>query len=96
MTIAGRTVVMRRRRGRPKKMEMTMSYRAFVTGIALMGVLVGSPALAAGPQFRSHDGQYPLPRALSGRTAQPECGFAATESYGPNGFQLCDPKNIYN
>jgi hypothetical protein len=27
--------------------------------------------------------------------ALPECGFAATESFGPNGFQLCDGRNIY-
>jgi hypothetical protein len=27
--------------------------------------------------------------------ALPECGFAATKRWGPNGCQLCDPRNIY-
>ena len=43
----------------------------------------------------SYEGQYPPPPSLSDRTVQPECGFSATESWGPNGFQWCDPKNIY-
>jgi hypothetical protein len=41
-----------------------------------------------------YQGQYPLPPSLSHRTAQPECGFAAIEDWGPNGFQWCDPKNM--
>ena len=42
-----------------------------------------------------YQGQYPLPPSLSHRTAQPECGFAAIEDWGPNGFQWCDSKNMY-
>jgi hypothetical protein len=42
-----------------------------------------------------YEGQYPAPPALANRMALPECGFAATERWGPNGFQYCDPKNIY-
>ena len=41
-----------------------------------------------------YQGQYPLPPSLSHRTAQPECGFAAIEDWGPNGFQWCDSKNM--
>jgi hypothetical protein len=56
----------------------------------------------AGPQYPyptsardwPYQGQYPLHPSLSDRTAQPECGFAATEDWGPNGFQWCDSKSI--
>ena len=41
-------------------------------------------------------GQYPAPPALANRMALPECGFAATESWGPNGFQYCDSRNVYS
>jgi hypothetical protein len=41
-----------------------------------------------------YQGQYPLQPSLSHRTAQPECGFAAIEDWGPNGFQWCDSKNM--
>jgi len=71
-----------------------MSYRAFSIGVALTLVLASAPVSARSHGWSS-PGQYPLPRSLSNQTAQPECGFAATESYGPNGFQFCDPKNIY-
>jgi hypothetical protein len=27
--------------------------------------------------------------------ALPLCGFAATKRWGPNGCQLCDPRNMY-
>jgi len=74
--------------------EMTMSYRAFSIGAALMLVLASAP-VSARSHVWSYPGQYPLPRSLSNQTAAPECGFAAIESYGPNGFQFCDPKNIY-
>jgi hypothetical protein len=40
------------------------------------------------------DGQYPAPPAVAARSALPECGFAATHSWGPNGFQLCDARNV--
>jgi len=32
---------------------------------------------------------------LNEQTAQPECGFAATQDFGPNGYQACDPKSMY-
>lgn len=40
-------------------------------------------------------GQYPAAPATAEQLALPECGFAATESWGPNGLQYCDPDNVY-
>jgi hypothetical protein len=88
------------------KMENTMKAALFLSALAA-GVFVASTAsfaqTFASPRYpypyptsaRSlpHQGQYPLPPSL--RTAQPECGFAATEDWRPNGFQWCDSKNMY-
>jgi hypothetical protein len=71
-----------------------MRYPLPAVAAALMYVVTCTAAFA-GPYEWPYQGQYPLPPSLSNRTAQPECGFAATESWGPNGFQLCDSKNIY-
>ncbi len=38
-------------------------------------------------------GQYPAPAAFAAQSALPACGFAAVESWGPNGFQYCDARN---
>ena len=40
-------------------------------------------------------GQQPVPPAVAARMALPQCGFAATERWGPNGCQLCDSSNMY-
>jgi hypothetical protein len=40
-------------------------------------------------------GQQPAPPALAAQMALPECGFAATETWGPNGCQLCDGRNMH-
>jgi hypothetical protein len=48
------------------------------------------PSLAA----PSDQGQRPAPPSITSQLALPDCGFAATESWGPNGFQYCDPRNI--
>jgi hypothetical protein len=40
-------------------------------------------------------GQQPVPPAVAARMALPQCGFAATEPWGPNGCQLCDSRNMY-
>jgi len=71
-----------------------MSYRLPVVTAALMCVVCSSAAFA-NPHDWSYQGQYPAPPSVSDRAALPECGFAATESWGPNGFQQCDPKNMY-
>ena len=48
------------------------------------------PSLAA----PSDQGQRTVPPSIANQLALPDCGFAATESWGPNGFQYCDPRNI--
>jgi hypothetical protein len=71
-------------------MEALMKYVAFA--LATLFTAVGSqPSFAAYRQA----GQQAAPPALAAQMALPDCGFAATESYGPNGFQLCDGRNVY-
>lgn len=43
----------------------------------------------------NQDGQQAAPPALAAQMALPECGFAATESWGGNGYQLCDARNVH-
>jgi hypothetical protein len=31
-----------------------------------------------------------------GQQALPECGFAATQDFGPNGYQACDARDVYS
>jgi hypothetical protein len=50
--------------------------------------------VVARPMLPPGLGQYPAPAALAAQSALPACGFAAVESWGPNGFQYCDPRNI--
>lgn len=76
------------------KMELRMRYLLPTATAALMCAMSYTAAFAS-PYDWPNQGQYPLPPSLSDRTAQPECGFAATESWGPNGFQSCDSKNMY-
>ena len=40
-------------------------------------------------------GSARAPRDLAARSALPACGFAAIESWGPNGFQYCDDRNVH-
>jgi hypothetical protein len=56
---------------------------------AVLGAIT-APAFARS----HHGGQYPAPPSVAAESALPECGFAATESWGSNGFQYCDPRNI--
>jgi hypothetical protein len=72
------------------KQEAIMKYVAFA--LATLCTVVGSQASFAA--YRQ-PGQREAPPALAAQMALPECGFAATESFGPNGFQLCDGRNIY-
>jgi hypothetical protein len=60
-----------------------------VAGFALLAA--GQPAIAS----YCEDGQMPAPPELAARMALPLCGFAATKRWGPNGCQLCDPRNMY-
>jgi len=82
-----------------------MKMGLFLSALAA-GVFVASTAsfaqTFASPQYLyttsardwSYTGQYPMQPSLSNRTAQPECGFAAMEDWGPNGFQWCDSKSM--
>jgi hypothetical protein len=57
----------------------------------LLAVSGGDPAVA----YFCEGGQQPVAPAIAAQMALPECGFAATKRWGPNGCQLCDPKNMY-
>ena len=82
-------------------MKMAMLLSALAAG-AFFASTASFAQIFAGPQYPyptnswdwSYQGQYPLHPGLSDRTAQPECGFAATEDWGPNGFQWCDSKSM--
>ena len=66
-----------------------MRYAAFAL-VTLLTVLGSKDSFAA---YRG--GQQAAPPGVAARMALPDCGFAATESWGPNGFQLCDARNVY-
>jgi hypothetical protein len=61
---------------------------------ALMIAAIGNAAFGHSPG-PENAGQTPASPAMAQRMALPDCGFAATESWGPNGDQLCDPRNEY-
>ena len=67
-----------------------MRYGAFalVTLLTILGSKANFAAYCQG-------GQQPAPPALAAQMALPECGFAATETFGPNGCQLCDARNMH-
>jgi hypothetical protein len=67
-----------------------MRYKLMLIGLVL-SASAGEFAFAA----PVHDGQYPASPSRASESALPDCGFAAIESWGPNGFQYCDPRNIY-
>ncbi len=62
----------------------------WIAGLALI-LAGGRPALA----YYCEDGQMPAPPEVAAQMALPLCGFAATNHWGPNGCQLCDPRNMY-
>jgi hypothetical protein len=62
----------------------------------LLGMfLIASTGTAALADPFCAGGQQPAPPALVEQLALPLCGFAATESWAPNGCQFCDPRNEY-
>ena len=74
---------------------------AIIAGPALAGSRLPPHARAAvdphpltGELSAAASGQVPAPRDLAARSALPACGFAAVESFGPNGFQYCDSRNM--
>jgi hypothetical protein len=68
-----------------------MRYGAFA--LATLLTILGSKASFAA---YCQGGQQPAPPALAAQMALPECGFAATETFGPNGCQLCDGRNMHS
>lgn len=62
-----------------------------ILAIAALVSAISAPVFA---QSR-YGGQYPAPPWVAARSALPNCGFAATARWGPNGFQYCDPRNIH-
>jgi hypothetical protein len=61
----------------------------------LMGMLMIASTGNAAFADSCVGGQQPAPPALARRLALPSCGFAATESWGSNGCQLCDAGDKY-
>ena len=68
--------------------------------LVLSASMSSSPVLALAtnsserPAY-SVNGQQEAAPALAARMALPDCGFAATESWGANGYQLCDGRNVH-
>jgi hypothetical protein len=71
-----------------KQRRLEMMYSMAFAAALLCAVSVPAPAQSY------QGGQYPAPASLAAQLALPACGFAATESWGPNGAQYCDPRNI--
>jgi hypothetical protein len=67
-----------------------MKHRFWLAAAVLGASTVRTPA----QQY--HDGQQPAPPSIAAQSALPACGFAAIESWGPNGNQYCDPRNVHN
>jgi hypothetical protein len=61
---------------------------------ALMIAFIGNAAFGHS-SGAENGGQMPVSPAMAERMALPDCGFTATEWWGPNGYQLCDPQNEY-
>ena len=67
-----------------------MRYR-FLAIAALLTMSGSHPSLAV----FCENGQQPVPPGIAEQMALPQCGFAATKRWGPNGCQLCDSRNMY-
>ena len=61
--------------------------------IAGLGLLLAGAVPARA--YDCEDGQMPAPPEVAAQMALPLCGFAAAKRWGPNGCQLCDPRNMY-
>ena len=67
-----------------------MRYISLLVGTFLIAS-TGNAALAQS----CAGGQEPAPPAMAEQLALPICGFAATESWGPNGCQWCVARNMH-
>jgi hypothetical protein len=61
----------------------------------LLGIFLSASIGDAALARSCAGGQKPAPAAMAARLALPLCGFAATESWGPNGCQWCDARDVY-
>ena len=64
-------------------------------GLIATMTMIGVFASGSGYAVTCEGGQMPARPDVASRSALPECGFAATKRWGPNGCQLCDPKNVH-
>jgi hypothetical protein len=55
---------------------------------------VGPSYMRAVPFAAGAPEQYAAPPSIAAHSALPSCGFAAIESWGPNGFQYCDSRGV--
>jgi hypothetical protein len=67
-----------------------MRLHSFLLGAFLLAS-IGNAALAQS----CVGGQKPAPAAMAEKLALPLCGFAATESWGSNGCQWCDARDMH-
>ncbi len=63
----------------------------WISALAVLAPAQIAPAMA----YSCQNGQIPAPPEVAARMALPLCGFAATKRWGPNGCQLCDPRNMH-
>lgn len=68
--------------------------RLWALGLAALALIGSAPILPA-MAYYCEDGQLPAPPEVAARMALPLCGFGATKRWGPNGCQLCDPRNMH-
>jgi hypothetical protein len=75
-----------------------MSSKVLNVAVAILAI-TSAPVLAhgydLGRPLRVQPHRYAAPPSIAARSALPACGFAAIESWGPNGFQYCDPRNVH-
>jgi hypothetical protein len=77
-----------------KFMNAAVAFVAILAGPAVAGNVGENPSLVPTAAAWSAPGQQAAPRAITAGSALPACGFAAIESWGPNGFQFCDAGNV--
>jgi hypothetical protein len=75
---------------RDPRWRRLMKCISFLLGTFLIAS-IGNAALAQS----CPGGQKPAPAALAAQLALPSCGFAATESWGRNGCQWCDARDMH-
>jgi len=72
-------------------------FLAMMSGPVLAGhyELLRQPHMRSVPSGAGALGQYAAHPSIAAQSALPACGFAAIESWGPNGFQYCDARSVH-